>query len=102
MPRGRPRKNFGLKNFGLIFRSLAIHELQLSLRLRSDQEVPSIQLGDVRRPGSKTDAVFGLGGLSNYQQQPKSNNYNPVRHLMQHLYCARVVALLSATVEGVL
>ena len=22
MPRGRPRKNFGLKNFGLIFRSL--------------------------------------------------------------------------------
>ena len=30
MPRGRPRKNFGLKNFGLIFRSLLLREIQES------------------------------------------------------------------------
>ena len=32
MPRGRPRKNFGLKNFGLIFRSL---KKEYSGRVRS-------------------------------------------------------------------
>ena len=36
------------------------------------------------------------------QHQPKGNNYNPNRHLMQHLYCACVVALLSTTVEKAL
>ena len=32
------------------------------------------------------------------QHQPKGNNCNPNRDLMQHLYCACVVTLLSATV----
>ena len=36
------------------------------------------------------------------QHQPKGNNYNSKRHLMQHLYCDRVVALLSPTAEKVL
>ena len=37
------------------------------------------------------------------QHQPKcSNNNNSKTHLMQHLDCASVVALLSPTVEKVL
>ena len=37
-----------------------------------------------------------------YQHQPKSNNYNSNGHLMQYLYGANVVALLSGEVETVL
>ena len=33
MPRGRPRKNFGLKNFGLIFRSLELTGKRIGLTL---------------------------------------------------------------------
>ena len=42
---------------------------------------------------------FPISVLSNFQQQPKGNNYNSNGHRMRHLYCARVVALLSPTVE---
>ena len=33
------------------------------------------------------------------QHKSKGNNYNSIRHLMQHLYCVCLVALLSPTVE---
>ena len=45
MPRGRPRKNFGLKNFGLIFRSLflcAFSAPYLSSSSRSCIGIPSL------------------------------------------------------------
>ena len=34
------------------------------------------------------------------QHQPKGNNYNANRRLMQHLHCACLVALLCTTVEN--
>ena len=34
-----------------------------------------------------------------FQHQTKGNNHNPDGHLMQHICCAYVDALLSATVE---
>ena len=50
-----------------------------------------------RRGGAKTL-------IPSLQSTPteKGNIYNPNRHLMQHLYCACVVALLSATMEEAL
>ena len=47
--------------------------------------------GCFRRRGLPSWTFFFL------QHQPLGNNYNPNRHLMQHLCCSCVVALLSAS-----
>ena len=49
--------------------------------------------------GGNFRTIF-LPGAGRNQRQPKGNNYTSNVHLMQHLDCACVVALLSATVVG--
>ena len=58
--------------------------------------------GDHLIPPSVAFLEGSAAAAATTQHQPKGNNYNSTRHLMQHLYCACVVALLSATVEKVI
>ena len=44
----------------------------------------------------------GHSKITIIQHQPNGNNQNPNGHLMQYLYCACVVALLSASVDKAL
>ena len=55
----------------------------------------TFQFLELIRPNLYLDLHFS-------QDQSKDNNYNSNRHLMQHLYCDCVVALLCATVEKIL